>query len=42
MEGNQTTEPNIVVVFPPLFQKKGQVNYFNSKGTKAANLGERQ
>ena len=42
MEGNQTAEPIIMVVFPPLFLKKGQVNYFNSKGVKAANLGEGQ
>ena len=30
------------VVFPPLFLKKGQVNYLNSKGIKAANLDEGQ
>ena len=42
MEGNQTAKPIIMVVFPPLFLKKGQVNYFNSKGVKAANLGEGQ
>ena len=42
MESNQTAEPIIMVFFPPLFQKKDQVNYFNSKGVKAANVGERQ
>ena len=42
MEGNQTAKPIIMVVFPPLFLEKGQVNYFNSKGVKAANLGEGQ
>ena len=41
MEGNQTAEP-IMVVFPPLFLKKSQVNYLNSKGIKAANLGKGQ
>ena len=30
------------VVFPPLFLKKGQVNYLNSKGIKAASLDEGQ
>ena len=30
------------VVFPPLLLKKGQVNYLNSKGIKAANLDEGQ
>ena len=42
MEGNQTAEPIIMVVFLPLFLKKGQVNYLNSKGIKAANLTEGQ
>ena len=42
MEGNQTAEPIIMVVFPPLFLKEGQLNYLNSKGIKAANLGEGQ
>ena len=42
MEGNQTAEPIIMVVFPPLFLKEGQVNYLNGKGIKAANLGQGQ
>ena len=40
MEGNQTAEPIIMVVFPLLSLKKGQVNYLNSKGIKAASIGK--
>ena len=42
IEGNQTAEPIIMVVFPLLSLKKSQGNYLNSKGKKAANLGEGQ
>lgn len=42
MEGNQTAEPIIMVVFPLLSLKKGQVNYLNSKGIKAASIGKRK
>lgn len=40
IEGNQTAEPIIMVVFPLLSLKKGQVNYLNSKGIKAASIGK--
>ena len=42
MEGNQTAEPIIMVVFPLLSLKKGQVNYLNSTGIKAASIGKRK
>ena len=40
MEGNQTAEPIIMVVFPLLSLKKGQVIYLNSKGIKTASIGK--
>ena len=40
MEGNQTAEPIIMVIFPLLSLKKGQVIYLNSKGIKAASIGK--
>ena len=42
IEGNQSAELIIMVVFPLLSLKKGQVNYLNSKGIKAAFLGKGQ
>ena len=41
-EGNHPAEPITTVVFPLLSLKKSQVNYLNSRGRKAANLGEGQ
>ena len=42
IEGNQSAEFIIMVVFPLLSLKKGQVNYLNSKGIKAAFLSKGQ
>ena len=42
IEGNQSAKLIIMVVFPLLSLKKGQVNYLNSKGIKAASLGKGQ
>lgn len=41
-EGNHTAEPITTVAFAILSLKKSQVNYLNSRGKKAANLGEGQ
>ncbi|CAH3033886.1 unnamed protein product [Porites lobata] len=42
VKGNQTEKSIMIVVFPLVSLKKGQVNYLNSKGIKAAYLGEGQ
>ena len=39
-KATKTAEPIIMVVFPLLSLKKGQVNYLNSKGIKAASIGK--
>ena len=42
VKGNQTAKSIMIVVFPLVSLKKGQVNYLSSKGIKAAYLGEGQ
>ena len=42
VKGNQTAKSIMIVVFPLVSLKKGQVNYLNSKCIKAAYLGEGQ